>query len=69
MTSDGPLNFSSDFSYYLSLNHALLPMEISPYLEGLRNHSTPLFGGGAGVIQMLEMQQQGLLQLTAMPPV
>ena len=69
MTSDGSLNFSSDFSYYLSLNHALLPMEISLYLEGRKNDSTPLFGGGAGVIQMLEMQHQSLLQLTVMPPV
>ena len=69
MTSDGSLNFSSDFSYYLSLNHALLPMEISLYLEGPKNDSTPLFGGGAGVIHMLEMQQQSLLQLTVKPPV
>lgn len=69
MTSDGSLNFSSDFSYYLSLNHALLPMEISLYLEGRKNDSTPLFGGGAGVIHMLEMQQQSLLQLTVKPPV
>ena len=44
-------------------------MEISLYLEGRKNDSTPLFGGGAGVIQMLEMQHQSLLQLTVMPPV